>query len=282
MLGRVGAALAGELTRDLRHRSSKEAQLLLFHTYRDMASRGIVPRFSDVGFRCYSQFEEDGILLFVFALIGTSNRVAVEICAGDGIECMCTNLVLNHGWRGYLFDGDKSRVERGRAFFRRSPDTLGYPPTFTHAWITAENVNGLLREGGVPRDIDLLSLDIDGMDYWVWKAIDWIRPRVVVCEAHDIIGPEDALTVPYDPSFVRTVPDYGGASLGAMTKLAEQKGYRLVGVHRYGFNAFFVLNGLADEVLPAVTPGECLADPLMREGRAARWAKVRDLTWVQV
>jgi hypothetical protein len=271
-----------DLKRDLNTMSSKEAQLALYHTYRDMASRGIVPRFSDVGFRRHSQFEEDGILLFIFALIGTTNKTAVEICAGDGIECMSTNLILNHGWWGYLFDGNERKVERGRAFFRNAKDTFLYPPKFTHAWITAENVNDLISKSGIAGDIDLLALDIDGMDYWVWKAIKCIRPRVVVCETHNVIGAGDPLTIPYDPNFIITVPDYHSASLAAMTKLAEEKGYRLVGTHRYGFNAFFILKEVAADILPSVTPAQCLQDPYTLEARSVSWPKVKNMNWIRV
>lgn len=277
VLEKLGNAAFGHNTM-----SSKEAQLVLYHTYRDMASRGIVPRLSDVGFRCHSQFEEDGILLFIFALIGTTNKTAVEICAGDGIECMSTNLILNHGWWGYLFDGNQRNVDRGRAFFRNAKDKFLCPPKFTHAWITAENVNDVISESGITGGIDLLVLDIDGMDYWVWKTIKCIRPRVVVCETHNVIGPDNPLTIPYDPNFVITTPDYHSASLAAMTKLAEEKGYRLIGTHRYGFNAFFILKEVAVDILPSVTPAQCLQDPYTLEARSVRWPKVKDMHWIRV
>jgi len=195
---------------------------------------------------------------------------------------MTANLILNHGWWGFLFDGDRRNVDRGREFFGSARDTWLYPPRFNQAWITAENVNDVIRGAGVEGDIDLLSLDIDGMDYWVWKAIECIRPRVVVCETHNVIGPDDALTVPYDPKFAITTRDYHSASLAAMTKLAEEKGYRLVGTHRYGFNAFFVSREIAADLLPAVTPADCLRDPYSREAHAKRWPKVKDMKWVSV
>jgi hypothetical protein len=272
------------LKRRANHPSTKEAQIGLHLIYRDMVSRKVspLPHFSEVGFRCHSQFEEDGILLFLFAVIGTTNRTCVEICAGTGIECMTANLILNHGWWGHLFDGDKNNVDAGRQFFEKSLDTFIYPPKFLHAWITAENVNQVIRSSGAAGEIDLLSLDIDGMDYWVWRAIDCISPRVVVCETHGIIGPDDALTVPYDPNFKLTTPDYCGASLAAMTALAGEKGYRLVGTHRYGFNAFFVRNGIADDLLPTVSPSQCLDNPFLSEGRTERWSRVKDMKWIRV
>jgi hypothetical protein len=264
--------------------SVKQSQLLLFHMYQTMAAQPdrVLPDFAEVGFRCHSQFEEDGILLYIFALIGTTNRTCVEICAGDGIQCNTANLILHHGWWGYLFDGNEQNVARGIEYFRNSRDTFLYPPRFNHAWITAENVNDVIRKAGIPKDVDLLSLDIDGVDYWVWKAIECMHPRVIVCETHNIIPPDDALTVPYDPDFKLTTPDYHSASLAAMTSLASKKGYRLVGTHRYGFNAFFILNGVGEDLLPRVDPAQCLNDPYTLEARSTRWPKVKDMPWVRV
>ncbi len=262
----------------------RQSQLVLYHLYREMVARRdrVLPQFTEVGFRCHSQFEEDGILLYIFALIGTTNKTCVEICAGNGIQCNTANLIVNHGWWGYLFDGDDNNVAQGRAYYQNSRDTFLYPPRFQRAWITAENVNDIIRGSGVPSDVDLLSLDIDGMDYWVWKAIDSIRPRVVVCETHNAIGPQDALTVPYDPNFKSTVPNYHSASLAAMTSLADQKGYRLVGTHRYGFNAFFILKEIGEDLLPTVKPEQCLADPCSIEEHATTWPKIKDMKWVRV
>jgi hypothetical protein len=276
---RLGHALFGDVDPH-----PADSQLVLYHMYRAMAAQrpAALPSFAEVGFRCHSQFEEDGILLYIFGLIGTTNRTCVEICAGNGIECNTANLILHHGWWGHLFDGDARQVREGIDFYRAAKDTFLYPPRFTNAWITAENVNDLIRASGASDEIDLLSLDLDGMDYWIWKAIDAVRPRVVVCETHNIIGPDDALTVPYDPQFRATVPDYHSASLAAMNKLANEKGYRLVGTHRYGFNAFFVLNGVGEELLPAVEPAQCLNDPSTREARATQWPKVKDLPWIKV
>jgi len=267
-----------------RAHGSTESQLLLYHEYRRMAPErpATLPSLKEVGFRAHSEFEEDGILLYIFGLIGTTNRTCVEICAGNGITCNTANLILHHGWWGHLFDGDARSIAEGVEFYRTSKDTFLYPPRLTQAWITAENVNDLIHASGASGEIDLLSLDIDGMDYWVWKAIDCIQPRVVVCETHNIIGPDEALTIPYDPNFKATIPDYHSASLAAMNKLGIAKGYRLAGTHRYGFNAFFVRNGLGEELLPAVEPAQCLNDPQTIEARATQWPKVKDLKWVKV
>src|SRR5262245_13994514 len=170
--------------------------------YQELARRKtVLPSFSDVEFRCFSQNGEDGILLFLFSLVGTANRKVVEICAGDGIECNAANLIINHGWQGLLFDGNSEQVARGNAFYRTCPTTWVSPPTFVSAWITAENVNSLVRLHGASGSIDLLSLDIDGNDYWLWKGLDCIEPRVVVLEFNGSCGPDRSVAMSYDPDY---------------------------------------------------------------------------------
>jgi hypothetical protein len=119
-------------------------------------------KLNDFGFRCFSQFEEDGLLLFVFAAIGFGSKKVVEICAGDATECMATNLLINHEFDGLLFDGNRKNVLRGQRFFHSHAGTSLFPPIFCQAWITAENVDQLLEQNGFVGDIDLLSLDVDG------------------------------------------------------------------------------------------------------------------------
>ncbi len=264
--------------------NSQEIQILLREHYKDLVAqnRRPLPNFDEVGFRRYSEFEEDGILLYLFAIIGTTNKIGVEICAGDGIVCNMANLIINHGWLGFLFDGGARNVDKGKKYFATHKDTFLWPPTFTHAWITAENVNEVVVNAGVKGEIDLLSLDIDGMDYWIWKAIDCIQPRVVVCETHNVMGPDNALTAPYNANFVIKIPDYHSASLAAMSKLASEKGYRLVGAHRYGFNAFFIRNGIAEDLFPSVTVSSCLQHPYSKHARNERWPKVKNFKWVEV
>ena len=180
-------------------RSGAASQLLLMMTYKSMLnSGGSMPNISEVGFKVYSQSDEDGILLYIFSLIGTTSKKCVEICAGNGIECNTANLIINHGWFGLLVDGNSSLVEQGQEFYRRHQSTYVYPPPFVCAWITRENVNTIIRDNGFEGEIDLLSIDIMGVDYWIWEAISVVNPRVVIVDYQDIIGPKKALTVPYE------------------------------------------------------------------------------------
>ncbi len=286
VMRRFSKPIAGELGISSEGRLDNEvvAQKTLMQQYRLLALQGKehLPDLRDAGFRKYSQFEEDGILLYLFSLIRPVNRTCVEICAGIGRECNTANLIINHGWWGHLFDGDPSHVARGRQFFAEHKDTSLHPPRFSQAWITAENVNALIAESGVSGPVDLLSLDIDGMDYWVWKAISVIDPQVVVCEISNLIPADRALTVPYDAEFVCQDEEYRSVSLAAMVKLGREKGYRMVGTHRFGFNAFFVKKGVGEDFFPEVEPASCLQDPFTQLARKERWPKVKDRKWQEV
>lgn len=265
--------------------ADKAAQILLCMKYRALSrDPASLPRLEEVGFRAFSQNDEDGILLYIFSLIGMQNRMAVEICAGDGIESNTANLIINHGWTGLLFDGDEASVERGQKFYVSSKDTQVFPPRLVHAWIEVENVNRLIQENGFEGEVDLLSLDLDGVDYWIWRAINVITPRVVVLEYHNIWGPDRSVTVPYRRDFDRhdTHPDYCGASLPAFVKLGREKGYRLVGCNRYGFNAFFVRAGVGEDVLPEIPCKECFRHLQARTGQESRLPDVLQHEWVDV
>jgi hypothetical protein len=153
-----------------------------------------------------------------------------------------------------------------------------------HAWVTAENVNDLVTSCGFDRDIDLLSLDMDGMDYWVWKALTCARPRVVVAEYESTWGPEARMTRPYRPDFggdtLDNVPT-GGASLPALVALGREKGYRLVGCDRFCYNAFFLRNDVGADRFPEIPARDCfhhLAIPL----RYQLLPFLRKTEWVEV
>jgi hypothetical protein len=267
--------------------AARVSQLILLNQYREMVNRGMpLPSFDDVEFRAFSQNGEDGILLFVFGLIGMGNRRSVEICAGDGIQCNTANLIINHGWNGLLFDGNPDLVHKGREFYAKLGDTFCHPPTIVQDWVTRDNINDLIRQNGFEGPIDLLSLDLDGVDYWVWEALEVIRPRVVIAEIQCIWGADRAVTVPYLPEFrtqsIGKFGVYSGASLPAFVKLARRKGYRLVGVQRLGFNAVFIEEGVGDELLPEVDIDSCVDRPFVTWAKRELLPKVADLEWVEV
>ncbi len=266
------------------------SQIKLKFMYRNLAESGnALPDLSEVGFKVYSQTDEDGILLYIFSIIGTVNRKSVEVCAGNGIECNTANLIINHGWHGLLVDGNETLIKQGQDFYRRNPNTYVYPPQFFHAWITRNNINRVISDNGFEGEIDLLSIDMDGVDYWIWEAIEVIEPRVVVVEYQDIIGPEKSISVPYSDNFnaydyptTLGMPNFCGASLPAFMKLAKRKGYRFVGCNRYGYNAFFIRDQFGEKEIPEMPIKECFKHPKVLWGIKERFPTVENFPWVEV
>ncbi len=201
-------------------------------------------------FKVFSQHGEDGILLYIFSRIGTTNRRFVEFGVEDGRQCNTANLSLNHGWNGLLLDGSEENVARGRRYYDERIEPDPSLVNIVQCFVTAENIEQVLSENGIKGEIDLLSIDIDGNDYWVWKAITEVKPRVVVMEYNASFGPERSMTVKYDPAFDRHQKHpsgmYHGASLAALAKLGHAKGYDLVGCDSKGVNAFFVRHDVAE------------------------------------
>ena len=268
---------------------NQQLQRIIVNQYLDQKNRGVVPYRSirESGFRVYSEFEEDGIILYILSMIGFGTRRVVEIGCGFGKECMATNLILNHGFEGFLFDGSAENVKKANEFFAGKRDCHLHAPTVTQAWITAESVNDLLVESGCAGEVDVLSIDIDGNDYWVWKAIEAINPRLIVFETHDIIPQTESLTIPYTPDFYAwdkpgAEVDFRGVSLLAIKKLCAARGYRLIGSHQYGFNAFFLRNDEGLDWFPEVSIGEVHDNPHTRRGQKTRWPLVKDMPWVEV
>jgi hypothetical protein len=248
---------------------TKVALRQLFITVRTAAALGQpLPALRDAGFRLFSQDDEDGLILFLLAVIGIGPRHFVDIGAGNCVSASnCANLALNFGFHGLFVDGDAEGIASGRAFYAAHPDTRLYPPKTVHAFVTRENVNDIIRSAGFEGDIDVLSIDIDGNDHWIWGALDCVRPNIVVIETHTEYRMQDIASA-YRPDFDwRTVPadDPVGASPVAMARLGAELGYRLVGSNRYGFNAVFVRDDLAVDVVPTVGPDALLQHPWSQE-----------------
>ena len=220
-------------------------------------------------------------------MIGVDAGTVIEMCCGNGEECMATNLILNHGYKGFLFDGSETNIHAATQFFNANKDCLLVKPDLKCSWITTENVNELLTSSGVPRDVDFFSLDIDGNDYWVWEAIEVISPKVCCFETHDIIPSNKSLTIPYDPNFYcwsrpLELQDFRSVSLAAMVKLSKRKGYRLIGSHKHGFNVFFMRDDIGNDFFPEVSIVDVHNNPWTKYGQDQRWESVKNLGWVEV
>lgn len=219
-------------------------------------SQADVPGLGRYEYSWLSQNGEDGILRYVFGEIGFESRWFVEFGFGAA-QCNALRLMLKEDFQGLLMDGSGDNVAQfSYAAKQHKIDRV----TAVRTFITRDNLQNLIRENGVPRDIDFLSLDVDGNDYWFWEELDCISPRVVCIEYNSGLGPELALTVPYDDEFERYSQHasgfYYGASLAALESLGRRKGYYLIGCDSTGTNAFFLRDDVEIEGITALTARE--------------------------
>jgi len=194
----------------------------------------------DNEYRVFSQSGEDGIIQFLLKHIAIEQKIFVEFGVEDYSEANTRFLLTNCSWSGLVLDGSDEnilKIKQSRVYWK-------YNLKATQAFVTRDNINGILRDNGIVGEIGLLSIDIDGNDYWVWRAIDVINPVIVIIEYNHRFGKDLAVTIPYEESFVRGQNSqpviYSGASLRALYLLAESKGYSFVGCNSSGINAFFV------------------------------------------
>lgn len=203
--------------------------------------------------KVFSQNGEDGILAEIFNRIGVESRFFVEFGVGAGREGNSVLLADVYNWSGLFIEGSQ------KLFNELQYKYVGIERVSTRQEIvTVENVQRIFSDDDVPTNFDLLSIDIDSNDYWVWQAITTYMPRVVVCEYNGAIDPTSALTQPYMPTVGWDGTEYFGASLRALEELGLYKGYTLVHADLTGTNAFFVVNEHAARFL------DCMPVPARR------------------
>ena len=223
--------------------------------------------------KIYSQNGEDGIIEYIFSIIGTTNKFSVEFGVGNGFECNTVYLLEKKDWTGLMMDygsvkqiqwkavlnkawtnrnlGLIKNIKKDIRFFKkiisRKKRSIGFQLDIKNERVTAENIQKLFKKYNVPKNFDLLSIDIDYNDYWVWKSIIDYSPNVVIIEFNSSIPPTESRVVPYDPNAIWDGTNYFGASLLALQKLGIEKGYTLLGCDDNGVNAFFCRDELISD-----------------------------------
>ncbi|NJL18666.1 MAG: hypothetical protein HC938_17430 [Nitrospira sp.] len=215
----------------------------------------------------YSQWGEDGLIQYLIRQVVIEHPIFVEFGVENYTESNTRFLLMNNHWSGLVIDGADRNIE----FIKRDPIYWRHNLKAECAFVTAENINELLKASGVDGDIGLLSIDIDGNDYWVWDAVKVVSPRIVIVEYNARFGPHRAVTVPYDPAFNRAEAHYSriyyGASLAALVSLGSRKGYDFVGCNSAGNNAFWVRRDVRPSALPIMTASEGFVPSQFRESR---------------
>lgn len=188
--------------------------------------------------KAFSQNGEDGVIAEIMRRFGVTDGFFVEFGAGAGVEANCVFLADVLGWRGLFMEAGKGAYERlGRKYHGSSRVST------TQALVTPENVEQLFAAAGVPIEPDILSIDVDGNDYWIWRALTTYRPKLLVIEYNAGLGPEATVVQPYSADAWGQT-DFFGASIGSLCRLGEEKGYRLVHTELSGVNAFFIRSDL--------------------------------------
>jgi hypothetical protein len=234
----------------LRRKAERQTEAMLLLQGKEMAWRvaSLPPNtdFRKVGFKVFSQFDEDGIIQYLINKLPIEKKTFIEFGVENYEESNTRFLLLNDHWQGMVLDARESDIQ----YIREDKIYWQYDLQARCTWITRENINELLRDAGFGEDVGLLSIDIDGNDYWIWEAIECVRPLIVIIEYNSLFGMRP-IVVPYKEDFNRADTHYSnlyyGASLGAMQHLAQKKGYLLLGSNVWGHNAFFVRADIAGE-----------------------------------
>lgn len=202
-------------------------------------------------FKVFSQFGDDGIIQYILQRLDlpVAEQRFVEFGVENYTEANTRFLLLNNNWSGLVMDGSEefmSSVRRDDIYWRHELTAMS-------RFITRENINSILEEAGFQGRIGLLSIDIDGNDYWVWEALTAVDPAVVIVEYNSLFGAREAVTIPYQADFMRTQAHYSnlywGTSLAALCHLAAKKNYVWIGCNSAGNNAYFVRKAVADRFL---------------------------------
>jgi hypothetical protein len=247
-----------------------ERQLLLQAREAAITNRGFarLDGLHAAEFCAFSQWGEDGIIDWLVGRLPEIPGTFVEFGVEDYRESNTRLLLLMRNWRGLVLDGSPANISeiRSQELYWR------HDLTARHAFVDRDNINTLIAEAGFGGPLGLLSVDIDGNDYWVWQAVDAVSPVIVVCEYNAVLGDRHPLTVPYRADFQRTSAHYSnlyfGASIKALILLGRNKGYTFVGTTSTGCNAFFVRNDFAPQVLSALD-GIWAFPSAVREARGA-------------
>lgn len=221
----------------------------------------------DYEFKVFSQCGEDGIIQRLVKVVEIKNRTFIEFGVEDFFEANCRYLLMKDNWSGMVIDGSPSNINRLKdSYFFWKHHLLA-----VDAFITRDNINDLLAQSGFDEDLGILSVDLDGNDYHVLEEITFFRPRILICEYNSVFGATRKISVPYDENFIRTTKHfsnlYWGASLAAMTHLANKRGYSLVGTNTTSNNAFYVRNDLLNDNLDVLSVEQAYSASLYRESR---------------
>ena len=249
-------------------RKSQQTDILLLGTLlaRQNKALPVLDNIASAEFKVFSQAGDDGIIQYLIHKVYIPETTFIEFGVENYVESNTRFLLKHNNWSGLVIDGSEKAI----SYIKTDDIYWQHELKALQSFITAENIDDLISSQGIKGEIGLLSVDIDGNDYWVWKAITVVDPVIVVAEYNSVFGIERAITVPYRADFVRSKEHYSylyfGASLKALCMLAEEKGYAFVGSNSIGNNAYFIKKDRLGP-LKALSPEEGYIYSRFRESR---------------
>lgn len=248
------------------HQISQDVEQLRY-SIGEMETLKVGPGASVREFKVFSQSGEDGVIQWLIHNIPIQSKRFIEFGVQNYTELKTRFLLMHDNWSGLIMDGSQENMD----YVKQDNICWMHDLKPVPAFITAENINTLIRDNGFDGEVGILSIDIDGNDYWVWKAISCVQADIVICGYNSRFGSERAVTIPYDPNFYRTEAHssnlYFGASIRALTLLGQQKGYALVYGNEIGSNLFFIRRELLNDVVYEKTVEECYVRAKYRQAR---------------
>jgi hypothetical protein len=227
-----------------------------------------IKNLQDAEFRAFSQFGDDGIIQYLIekCKIDENERSFVEFGVENYLESNTRFLLVKDNWSGLVMDSSPQNI----GFVKSDEVSWRYDLESICCFVTPDNINFLLESRGFSENVGIFSVDIDGMDYWVWKSLEVARPVIVMGEYNSVFGQKAKVTVPYQENFDRRAAHhstlYAGASLGALVHLGIEKGYSFVGSNSAGNTAYFLRNDRVSDV-PVLTVEQGYVESKFRESR---------------
>jgi len=217
-------------------------------------------------FTVFSQWGDDGIIQYLINRLDIKSKYFIEFGVENYTEANTRFLLINNNWSGLIMDGSKANMDE----VKNSEIYWKYDLKVIDVFITRDNINNLIIKNGCPEDLGILSIDIDGNDYWIWENINTINPVIVIAEYNSVFGIEKPWSVPYKADFLRNDAHfsnlYFGCSLLSLCDLSEKKGYYFLGCNAAGNNSYFVRKDKIGS-LKALSPEEGYVRSVFKESR---------------
>lgn len=221
----------------------------------------------DAEFKVFSQFGDDGIIQWLTQNLDIPNKTFIEFGVEDFSESNTRFLMMNDNWSGFVMDGSESNIKN----LKSSYYYWKYDLTAKAAFVDKDNINNLIQEEDFEKDLGLLHIDLDGIDYYVWESIQVVDPIIVIVEYNSIFGKDRSISSIYDPYFIRGNAHYSnllfGTSIKSLYELAQKKGYSFIGCNSSGNNAYFVRDDKLNEVVKSVSLENGYVESKYRESR---------------